>query len=184
MPKYYRKKEQFRVVTLEEIKQYVTNSPDLQTQLVIALVWLTGARVAEILKLTKEDFILEEDNLTVVNNALKKGKTGYPTFSFSDPYILNLIVPYVKGLSAGSKLFVRSKRRYQQILLDLNKAIFGYEEKNYITFHYLRHSRITYLTRELQASPEEIKSWTGHNSNAFEEYFRSRKVERFRGKIR
>ena len=184
MPKYYIPKEHFKIVSYEEILPYVELAPDMETKVLIALAWLTGARLGELVNLEKGNFLIdrENDTVTVVIRAEKGGKVGYPTFSFKDPFV-EMIVDWVKDKPEG-KLFSRGKRRYQQILQELNWKIHGADQSKWITFHYLRHSRITYLTRVLHAYPEEIQSWTGHKSSAFDEYIAPRRVERFKGKIR
>jgi len=186
MPKYYRDKTAFEVVRKEEIEPYILNAQNEEMRIVLALAWLTGARISEILELKKQDFLInkERDSITITIKAKKRGKFGFPTFSFSDPFI-DLVVDYVYNIDNNQqKLFKKSKRRFQQMLLELNKKIYGENTEKYITFHYLRHSRISYLARELGALPEELKSWTGHRSTAFEEYFAPRRTERFKGKIK
>jgi len=184
MPKYYIPKQEFKVISYEEIKPYIDLAPDLDSKVIIALAWLTGARIQELVNLESKDFLIdrENDRVVITIRALKHGKVGYPTFSFSDPFIADLIVPYVEG--KNGKIFKRGKRRYQQILKSLNTVLHGNDTSKYITFHYLRHSRLTFLARELRAFPEELKSWTGHKSVAFEEYYAPRRVERFKGKFR
>lgn len=183
MPTYHgRVKKRFEPVPWGEISPYVMAAKDDDKRYVIALSWLSGMRISEIVKLRKQDIIIDEDakELTVTNESLKKGKTGYPSFSFDDPFVGEL-VQFFKG--AGEKVFSRGKRCYQLELARINREIHG-DESRWVTYHYLRHGRISFLARVLRASPEEIKSWTGHRSSAFEEYFQPRKVDRFRGKIR
>jgi integrase len=184
MPRYYIPKQDFKVISYEEIKPYIELAPDPESKVIIALSWLTGARIQEIANLEGKDFLIDKENdrVVITIKALKHGKIGYPTFSFSDPFISDLIVPFVEGKQG--RLFSRGKRRYQQILQELNMRIHGFDTSRWITFHYLRHSRLSFLARELRAFPEELKSWTGHRSQAFEEYFAPRRVERFKGKIR
>jgi integrase len=186
MPCYYRDKKTFEIVTKEQIEKYIFSTNDEEFRVLLALAWLTGARISELLDLKKQDFLLDQnrDIVMITIRAKKHGRIGYPTFSFSDPFVSDLIIPYINNIGEEQKLFRRSKRRYQQMLLRLNKDIWGENKSKYITFHYLRHSRISFLARILGALPEELKSWTGHRSTAFEEYFAPRRTERFRGKIR
>lgn len=180
MPIYYKPKLDFGIVGKEEIMPYIEKAPDEHSKTLIALVWLTGMRVSEALRLTKERVKIDENEkiVMIVNESLKKGKTGYPTFAFSDPFA-DIIINFFK---ANEKIKY-SKRRHQMILKKLNETIHGSDKSKYITFHYLRHSRITYLARVLGATPEEIKSWTGHRSTAFEEYYRPRTVKKFAGRL-
>ena len=125
----------------------------------------------------------EAQTVTVTIRAKKHGKLGYPTFSYSDDFVSDIILPAIRGKEYTARLFYNGKRRYQQLLLALNKQLSPTNQADWITFHYLRHSRITYLARNLQATPEELKGWTGHRSNAFDEYIASRKVKRFAGQL-
>ena len=185
MPIYHRAKERFEVVTLEEITRYSTLAKDLDFRLLIECCWLTGARIQELLNLVKEDVQIDEPKgeVTFVIKALKRGKVGYPSFSLLDPFMEG-VVTYIKYLQEGGKLFKRGKRSYEYEFERINKILYPDNKDMWLVPHYLRHSRITFITRELQASPEEVKSWTGHKSTAFEEYFRPRRVDRFRGKTR
>jgi len=184
MPYYYIPKKEFKVVFKDEIKRYIENSPDDDFKFVLILSWLTGLRINEVINLKKENFIIlpEQDIIQITTQVQKFGKQANPVFSFSDPYILE-IVDFINKHDYEKKLFKRGKRRYQQILLNLNKQLNSDDKSKYITFHYLRHSRITFLARHLRAFPEEIKAWTGHSSQAFEEYIAPRRVERFKGKF-
>jgi Phage integrase family. len=56
MPKYYRDKTAFEVVKKEEIEPYILNAQNEEMRIVLALAWLTGARISEILELKKQDF--------------------------------------------------------------------------------------------------------------------------------
>ena len=186
MPIYYIPKTEFKVIHYEDIKPFVDNAEPEDFKVLIALTWLTGARIQEIVNLKKRDIIIDEKGITVIIKALKQKRqaTGKPSFGFRDPFISDLIIPYLKKIeNEDEKLFKKTKRRYQQLLKKLNEKLYPEDKSKWITFHYLRHSRITFLARELGAYPEEIKSWTGHRSVAFEEYISFSKVERFRNKI-
>ncbi|MEM4605934.1 MAG: site-specific integrase [Candidatus Pacearchaeota archaeon] len=183
MPRYYIKKEDFKIVSLDEIKRYIDACEREDMKILLMLSWLTGARISEIIELKKSNFSIGKNYITILIHSKKHGKVGYPTFSFNDPFIQN-VLEYIKDKGEEERIFKCGKRRYQQILLQLNKKLHGEDKSKYITFHYLRHSRLTYLARVLGAMPEELKSWTGHKSTAFEEYFAPRRVRRFAGKIK
>lgn len=188
MPTYYIPKREFKVVPFEEIKKYVDAAPDIDAKVFFALAWLTGARGQELcnLKNRPEKILIdnERNDITICIDALKHGKQGFPIFSFGTMFVSDLILPHLAKLPESAKLFLRGRRRYAQILNALNKQIYPGDSSKWITLHYLRHSRITFLARFLKAFPEEIKAWTGHSSAAYEEYFSGRRVERFKDKIR
>ena len=186
MPLYYKSKESFQNVPVGEITRYITLAQPNELKVVLALTWLTGSRITEVISLTKGNIVIDDVNRQFALNykALKHGKQAMPSFNYNDPFVEEIIVPYVNSYKDTSfKLFTKSKRWYQQKLYDLNKRIYSDNKFNWITFHYLRHSRITFLTRTLLAQPDELKSWTGHSSTAFEVYLQPRKVDRFRGRI-
>lgn len=185
MPVYYIPKAQFKIVSQDEMRRYIDTAKESDTRAILALAWLTGARVQELLNLSKKDFIIGENTQDgmVIIRALKHGKTGYPSFSFSDPFVDDVIMPYIAELAGEDRLFRRSKRHYQQKLHFLNLKLCPADTSMWITFHYLRHSRLTHLAQVLRAFPEELKSWTGHKSSAYEEYFAPRRIDRFKGRL-
>ena len=184
MPIYYRPKEEFEIISKEQIEQYLNLSYDEEFKVLLALVWLTGARISEVIELKPSNFMVSETEVLVSIKAKKHGKVGYRLFDLEKtPFLKDLVLPYVFSFPKESRMFFRSKRRYEQLLKELNESIHGNNFKNYITFHQLRHSRTTYLARILKAFPEELKAWFGHRSNAFEEYYQPRRVERFKDKI-
>jgi integrase len=182
MPKYYIPKSDFVIVPKETIQVYMDMAKDLETRILLAITWLTGSRINEVVNLTRVNVNISHENqdVTFIIKAQKHGKIGYPSFSFTDPFVKE-VVEYVER--CDNKLFTRGKRLYQLRLMELNEQINGQGYTKWITFHYLRHSRLTYIARELRASPEEIKSWTGHRTQAFEDYFAPRKIDRFKGKF-
>jgi integrase len=186
MPLYYIPKSQFKIVKAEEIYVFIdaTSEPDVKA--VLALAWLTGSRIQELLNLAKKDFLLDDvaKDGSVIIRALKFGKIGYPSFSYSDSFVTEILLPYLARLGRGEdRLFSHSKRFYQGRLFLLNTKLYPADRTKWITFHYLRHSRLTHLAQVLKAFPEELKSWTGHRSSAFEEYYAPRRVDRFKGKL-
>lgn len=188
MPKYYIPKMDFKVVGCDEIKKYIDSTDDKEMKILIALAWLFGARLSELLSLKKKDFEInkEEDSLyiNIITLKTKDKRMRKIVLSLSkDKFVSDLIVPYVQSIENGdSKLFSRKKRTYQLKMKKLNELLHGSNTNNYITFHYLRHSAITHLARNCSASIYEIKSVTGHSSSAFESYIIMRATERFKGK--
>lgn len=181
MPIYYRDLKE--IVPAKEWEKFVNAADTLEQKAVLALAWLTGARISEILSLEKSDFYVNEERklITVTLRARKGGKIGYPTFSFSDCFA-TFILDRLAQLQEREKIAKRGKRWWQKFLIKLNKKIYPNEKSKWITWHFLRHNRITLLAR-LGATGEELKSWTGHRSSAYEEYIAVRRVERFAGKL-
>ena len=183
MPHYYRPKMHFKIVPKEKIQTYIYNT-DKEMGVLLALIWLTGLRISDTIKLTVNNIHISEkmEDVVITIKSSKGGTWANPMFSFDDPFVKSVLLPYITTLDRGN-LFTKGRRRYQQKLLSLNKRLYGSETSEYITFHYLRHSRITHLARVLRAFPEEIKAWTGHKTVQFDVYIAPRKVERFKGKL-
>jgi len=184
MPKYYRPKDHFGMVSKAEIFKFVSKAKDPDMQTCLSIVWLTGARISEVVALTRQDIEEDVDGFVQFTIAAKKGgKTGRPTFTRKDPFIVE-IMNYIKDKKPEERILrLKNKRSYQYKLHDLNGIIYPKRKTKWLTFHYLRHSRITYLAR-MGAKPIEIKDWTGHRSAAFEDYFSQQRVRRFAGKIK
>lgn len=187
MPNYYTDKADFKVYTVDEIMPYIKNANGNRMKILIALAFLTGARISEMLALRKKDFLVINDELRIVMKTLKR-KGDYKReliFSINDDPFIKGIMKFVDGLrKAETVLFPMTKRTYQARLLKLNRLIHGENTRKYIIFHQLRHSAITYLARDLRASAWEIASWTGHKSTAYEEYMIHGAAKRFKGKMR
>lgn len=183
MPIYYIPKNDFKIVELEEITLYVDAATDEDFKVLLALIWLTGARIIDLIRLKKLHFVVREEfkDLQMIIKASKFGDVGYPTFGFDDPFISNLIIPYIRKIPTDIP-FTRGKRRYQQMFKILNEKLHGEDKSKWVTFHYFRHSRLSWIARH-GGMPEDFKSWTGHKSTAFEEYFKARRVEKFKGKF-
>lgn len=191
MPKYYDEIEQLRPISIEEIERYINEMPDEDSKVFLALCWLSGSRVNEIVKLQKNQVFINNKlrDMSLNYIALKHGKRAQPSFSFRDPFIETLVLPYFEKINVGygdstERIFMRGKRYYQKQLLKANKKLYGNDTKKFIIFHHLRHSRITYLAQALRATQEEMKAWTGHKTGTWMDYIAARKVDRFKGKIR
>ena len=208
MPQYYIKKEEFKIVTLKEILPYIENAKGLGTKVLIALAFLTGARISELLKVKKKDIIIDAEkgefrirliSLKTYSSkryvaAKETGEVLIPPMRelvfdiHDDPFIEDYVIPALESLKEESKLFSKSKRWYQYRLEELNQLFHGPvdeygENPHYITFHYLRHSCITFITRELRANISDIKGWTGHRGSSYEVYIIPSAVDRFKGKM-
>jgi len=184
MPRYYIPKNEFRIIDKNDIEPYLIESKSDDMRYLLMTTWLTGSRISEVIELIrwKVKIDCEKKDITFVIDSKKHGKQGFPSFNFDDPFIMELI-PFFESKGKDDRLFFFGKRYYQKQLQELNKSIHGDDTNRYITFHQLRHSRLSHLSRVLRAFPEELKSWTGHQSNAFEQYFSPRRVDRFRGHI-
>jgi len=206
MPRYYVDKELFRVVPLTDILPYIEATSSIRLarlRVLLALAFMTGARVAELLRLRKGDFRTNPKRelrirlFTLKTYSSKRYRQAHerkvrlipPTRELifdadKDPFMKDVIIPFLRTLdNREDKLFNRTKRWYQQKLFELNSQIHGEKLEKYITFHYLRHSAITHIARDLGGTGADIQGWTGHRGSSFEIYIIPAPVEKFKGKM-
>lgn len=190
MPTYYVPKEEFKIIMKDDAMQYINMAKDEDYKFSIALMWLTGMRIQELVNLTIRSVTIENEERAVIVKFMalkqrKKKKIGVPNFSFSDPFIEEIIIPYIgkaEGEGREYALKRRSKSSYQKMLLAINKQIHGADKTRYLTFHQFRHSRITQLIKK-GATTDELMSWTGRNTSDFSDYTIVQQTSKFRGKI-
>jgi len=187
MVKYYIPKDEFKIVGLEEIKPYIENAGQT-TKALIALAWLTGARISELLLLKRGDFSIDEEKreLRIAIPTLKRKDLRKRELIFDidkDPFIKDIIIPRVlKFKKDKSVIFHRSRRLYDMRLRKLNELLWGNDTKKWLTFHYLRHSRITWLARKRRLNVWEIQSFTGHKrSSSLDAYVIPEATKRAKG---
>jgi integrase len=189
MPFYYIPKRDFKVVTMDEVRPYIHGS-SMEMGALIAIAFLTGARLSEILMLTKKNIIIDKvaNDIRFLMPTLKRRDTYIRELPFNikeDPFLEDVIIPYVESMpTETSTLFISSKRAYQMHLESLNRKIHVEDTTKYLTFHYFRHSAITYIARELRASSWEVQSFTGHKGSSYEDYMIHGATDRFKGKMR
>ena len=180
MPQYYRDKKDFNIIPRETVQEMIDSTDDLRMRCIISLAWITGARITEIMKLRRQDFkgSLKDDVVFIRLNTIKGGVPRRLELSMTKtPFLLEYVVKYVKH--RHGRIFDIGVRRAQQKLLKINEKT-GY----YITFHEFRHSRISYLAREKEASLSELMDWTGWASTRQAGNYLIRKTsKRFRDQI-
>lgn len=70
-------KKPLTLLTLKEIKNLITSSKDEQDQMLIQLLYSSGLRVSEIIKLKKVDLYLDENKGMVKNGKGGKNRVFY-----------------------------------------------------------------------------------------------------------
>ena len=196
MPIYYRSKKHFDMVSPDKIQKYIEAVPYITAKYqqsfkcLLALAWLSGMRLIQITTLTtqssiKIDGLKKEVRVSYLGK--KRGKDVVHIYGHKDPFVKSILLPYFrhrKGIfDYDFKLFPYGKRTYQYQLNKLNKHLYPENRYEWLTFHYLRHSRITHLVRVLNMLPQDVKDFTGHRSNAFEEYYQVQKAEKVKNKF-
>jgi integrase len=164
MPKYYHSKDDFKIISQAEIYIMIQNETDERNKILVILAWLTGARIGEIIMLKGADIDIDDVNDELRMRLMTEKQKSHPTrelyFSIAKtPFLIEYIIPYVKN--RPGKLFNIGIRRAQQLLKKNN------EKTNFwFTFHEFRHSRLSYLARNLRASISEMMDWTGWASSS------------------
>ena len=101
------------IITKSEFKQFVDNAELQQTKIIFILMYYTGARFTEVLRLRNSNFIFEEEYLTItVRNAKRKDNSvrqlklprGLYLMDIVERYILDRKVRVKAGI-ASSNLF-------------------------------------------------------------------------------
>jgi len=185
--RYYIPRDQFHIIDRPEIQPYIDKAPGDDFRFAVATAWLTGMRISEIVDLKQGNFSVQEhdQSLTINYQSKKHGRKGAPSFLWTDPFVSEIVLPYFRKAEGErrDRLLIRTTtRRYQQLLQKLNKELHGSEESRFITFHQMRHSRITYLVQVLQATIPEVMGFTGR-ATVPNEYMILQQTAKFRGRF-
>jgi len=159
--------------TMDETVEGILNIPDTRVQALVAIMYLTGARVSEIVRKTQKDgtklpsiklknikgLIVYDKEIVKFSIKNEKNKSrlrkDIPIVT-SDPrnkVLLELIADYCKGFSEEDELFPISRDRAY-------KLIIKYVECNP---HFLRHLRLTHLVQEYNFTDSHLvlqSGWT------------------------
>jgi len=153
MPIY--KKEINRLIELDEVKQMLNKCKIVSHQVVIAILYLTGARPIEIVNLEKNNIKIVGEDLHMDLITVKKGLDRILPFSIEEtPFIKDLVIPYVERLSdPEDRLFkFRTVTRIKQIVY--------YASDNILCPYNFRHNRLSRLGLA-GASAHELMYWKG-----------------------
>ena len=184
MPRYYKGKAEFRIIGPEKIGPYLEACPAPWAKALLALVYLSGARVTEALRVRNVDITVEGNDCLIKFITLKRGDDFPRVHIYSleaTPYLKDIILPYFQQ-HVG---FDYTKRRAEQILHAINKKLSPQDTGEWITYHELRHSRNTYLARDLRATIWELRDWNGWKSSSMAStYVIPESSVRFRDRIK
>ncbi|MEM7820443.1 MAG: site-specific integrase [Candidatus Aenigmatarchaeota archaeon] len=153
MPLY--KKDPKLDISQKDVEQMLEMVHSKEHRIAIILLYLTGARPSEILSLTKQDFIILENELKIKIKTLKRGLDRTLIFDrLSTPFATELIA-YVNNLARDKLFSFSSDARLRQIVYKASG--------NRFTPYTFRHNR-HYKLAELGATPYELMSWKGSRS--------------------
>lgn len=166
MPRYSFVRQNKRIEQWECEQLLVGQSEEMKA--IIALLYLTGARISEILLLTPRNITDLEDEvkITVISKKRKKGKKekGKPyehtrtlTFKKDSPFInhvLDFSLDCVMGFGLDEKMFRLSRQLVGYYIWKVSKTV---------SPHCFRHSRLQKLA-DKGASTKQIQHFAGHAS--------------------
>lgn len=155
MPKYIT--SQSRIIYEEEVRKLYDWAPNPDASLFIALMWVTGARPAEVLSITGADVGIDETTIKLRMPNLKQKMT---TKKFMETH---RVVPIQRGsfwaeeivklLSTRQperKVLERTHGRYVQLIAKMSKDLLGVSLSPY----HLRHSSTTLMLKNRLTVPE------------------------------
>lgn len=150
------------IPTKEEVMEKIKATKYLMWKALFALVYLTGARIGEILKVTTpEDFkMIERDGkkillVTLYNEKNRKRKIKkipiYP-ITENERILTNYIIEFVNTFGEKEKPLwnISHQRAYKIFLKYLN-----------MNPHFLRHLRLTHLVTDFNFNEHELKMFAG-----------------------
>ena len=182
MPIYYRRKDEFQIVPKENVEVMIKFAKSFRDSCLLVIVWLTGARIGEVLQLKTSDIDFDveknECRIRLKTFKVKNHPLRELVFSLKTPFIKSYVENYHRNCLT-ERMFPFCVRRAEQILQEINK-----ETKFWVTFHELRHSRLTFIGRNLRASVSEMMDWTGWTTpSELGTYIIKGTPERFKDKI-
>lgn len=166
MPEYSKADIQF-TVEREDLIQMMKATDRPRDQLLLALLWMSGGRPAEIVELKKEDCKVEETsiNLELITKKQRLGKGkwkyGKRVLEFKRPLpphedkLLDFVADHLKHCNEG-KLFPISTRRVEQII-----EVAGQKGlRRFICPYNFRHGRMLALSKK-GATIDELLQFKG-----------------------
>jgi len=106
----------------EEVRKVIDHARTFRDRLMLRILWVTGCRVTEMLRLTVEDVNYRDRVLILWTLKRKKGRE-YQRMVPVDPKTLRMIKKYCRkyGIKKG-RLFNLTSRRVEQIVYQAGKA--------------------------------------------------------------
>lgn len=166
-------------ITYEETKDMIERAKSLRNKAMIALLYLTGARISEILSVKREDFVVDEKKKMIIVNISveKRGENWVHSvpMGFNAPF-MTYIARWLDANNSGL-LFPIGRIRAWRIVHQLNSDVWP---------HAFRRNRGNRLI-DKGASPHELMTWMGWKSISTADNYITRtssRIEKFAGELR
>ena len=141
------------IIRREDVNQMIAKSDRRDKKVLIAILFLTGARVSEALMLRKKDFRVREDKLLIRKPVLKRREVYNHTvpISINSPFVKS-IIGYINELDDEEDKLFNFKRTSAWIYIK-KVSPDAYP-------HLFRHSKLTRLA-EMGATEYQIQTFAG-----------------------
>lgn len=144
------------VLSEEEVMEMINKCDSLEEKSLISILYLSGARISEILSLKKKDFWTDDNHLMIRIPSLKRKEViPYKHTLFlplnKDPYISHIIYQVKSIEFANQKVWSYSRNYAWRIIKRLD---------NNSWLHLFRHTRATLLA-EKGATEAQLCAWFG-----------------------
>lgn len=165
------------IITKSEFKQFVDNAELQQTKVMFILMYYTGARFTEILKLKTSNFIFDEDYITItIRNAKRQDNSvrqlklprGLYLFDYAEKYLKERDIRIKAGIATNELFDIKGKSAYNFFYYRLKKVCKSVD--NPISFHAFRKSRATSIANKGH-SANQIAGWLGHKTLNMSVYY-------------
>lgn len=146
MPKYTKKwwedVKQFRQATIsrQDLQQFLSNCVNEEQKVYLTLLYYTGARPSELLKLRKNNIIFEEDSIKIQIPTLKRGVGRIVYLEKKDRNELENVENYVKSLENDDEMLFKILKNGWNVRDFIYKVT-----ENKLTPYFFRHNRFTKL---------------------------------------
>jgi integrase len=179
MPKYTQSNIEY-IIRPDVFKVLFHAAPTREQKIWLLLLWLTGGRPEEIIRLEKKDLQIENDKITISLITLKYPKTSKFVYRRRNLCIhISPLTPYLEYLKhylntiKRDKLFPFTKRTGYNYIARIGIQKLGFP----LCPYNFRHSRMTLLA-EAGATNDELKRFKGSTTDqSIKNYVHARKVE-------
>lgn len=154
----------------EDVRKMYDKAARPETKALISILWLTGARPEELIRLKKENFVIGSEKVDITIKTMKLGKetegdfkvrerilTFKRTLGFDTNIYLETLLNYVMAIQQpDGRLFDYSTRWVLLQITNISKEVLGKQ----VTPYHFRHSVMTWLAKN-GAMPAELMHFKG-----------------------